>query len=150
MQVQYMLLSVQGYRIVCSQGRFSLSCYIFNDRWSEAFCAGVAPVARSSHAAACVGNHFIIVGGQSRGRVFADSHLLDLTSLTWFQVRSCLHEQVQKNTNLFYSTQLRPLLSSILAMMTLAGSPQTATSTLSPRTSAIVLKDRSPDQWPFQ
>ena len=66
-------------------------------RWTIAYCGGQGPSPRSSHAAAIHNKSFIVLGGQSKGEVFADCYLLDLNNLIWHQVACLLPGQAITN-----------------------------------------------------
>ena len=57
-------------------------------RWTQAWCGGQGPCPRSSHAAVVSSKtkSMIVLGGQSKGEVFADCYSLDLDHLIWHQV----------------------------------------------------------------
>ena len=54
----------------------------------QAYHGGAAPCPRSSCAAAVCGDVLLVHGGQTPAGVLQDMHILNLSTLTWLQVRS--------------------------------------------------------------
>lgn len=78
-------LSPRGQRTACSLSAVK-SLYRLPGKWTSVPTAGDAPRRRYEHAATYLGGRMYVIGGNSNGRLLADTAFLDIRTLSWQRV----------------------------------------------------------------